>query len=641
MVHKMKTIQLPQQTRFAEFRASSYDEDRRTVTVVASTGSRGPRYNFFEGRYYEELLISEDSVVLDRFNNGAPVLNAHGMEGDGLDQIMGVVERGWVENGQLMAEVRFSEREEVEKYVADIRSGIIRNVSIGYRILEAIEIMEEGVEDRIIRVTKFEPMELSFVQVGFDPKAQTRSSAKLFDCDFQHIERSQPEMEDNKTQEPQVNVDEIKDAARSEAIEQERKRVAGIHNCVRKAGLSMDLASQMIEAGRSIADAHEIVLDELAKRDEQMKTESQTTSVEVGEDLDKANRKAGVVNSLMIKGLGESKTRKMDDNTRRFMGMRLVDVARMCIDSNDFMTPRETFKRALHSTSDFPAILEDTINKSLRQEYAEAPQTFAPITRVVTANDFREISRTQLGDVSSLEEVGEGSEYKYGTVADAAEKYSVTKYGKVLALTYEAMVNDDLDAFTRLPQKLGRRARDLESDKIWAIITGNPAMADGFNLFSADHSNTQSAAAISIDTLAGMRAAMRLQRGLAPKAGEEGSLINLMPSYLIVPAALETAGEKLISTNLLADAQGNINPFAGRLQLIVEPRLDAASQTAHFLAADTAQLDILELARLADEQGPVIETQDGFDVDGMKVKIRHVFGVKAIDYRGLQRNPGA
>jgi hypothetical protein len=36
-----------------------------------------------------------------------------------------------------------------------------------------------------------------------------------------------------------------------------------------------------------------------------------------------------------------------------------------------------------------------------------------------------------------------------------------------------------------------------------------------------------------------------------------------------------------------------------------------------------------------------IETRNGFDVDGVEIKCRLDFGAKAIDWRGLYRNPGA
>jgi hypothetical protein len=128
---------------------------------------------------------------------------------------------------------------------------------------------------------------------------------------------------------------------------------------------------------------------------------------------------------------------------------------------------------------------------------------------------------------------------------------------------------------------------------------------------------------------------MRKQTGLN---GEH--FINVQPRYIVVPAALETVAEQFVSTNLTADASGNINPFAGRLEVVSEPRLDAADAAAWYLWADPAMIDTIEYAYLQGEEGPQIETEEGFDVDGLKVKVRHNFGVKALDWRGLYRNAG-
>ena len=57
--------------------------------------------------------------------------------------------------------------------------------------------------------------------------------------------------------------------------------------------------------------------------------------------------------------------------------------------------------------------------------------------------------------------------------------------------------------------------------------------------------------------------------------------------------------------------------------------------------ADPAVLPVIEWAYLSGYEGVQIETRAGFDVDGVEVKCRLDFGAKAIDWRGLFRNPGA
>ena len=74
---------------------------------------------------------------------------------------------------------------------------------------------------------------------------------------------------------------------------------------------------------------------------------------------------------------------------------------------------------------------------------------------------------------------------------------------------------------------------------------------------------------------------------------------------------------------------------------MVEPILDAASATAWYLAAETGQVDTVEYCYLDGAEGPVIEPEVGFEIDGLAYKCRLDFAAKAIDFRGLYKSPGA
>ena len=71
-------------------------------------------------------------VDLERLNNSAPLLYNH--DRSERDNRIGVVERAWLENGRGYAEVRLSKREEIEGIWQDVKDGILRNVSVSYRI---------------------------------------------------------------------------------------------------------------------------------------------------------------------------------------------------------------------------------------------------------------------------------------------------------------------------------------------------------------------------------------------------------------------------------------------------------------------------------------------------------------------------
>jgi hypothetical protein len=180
--------------------------------------------------------------------------------------------------------------------------------------------------------------------------------------------------------------------------------------------------------------------------------------------------------------------------------------------------------------------------------------------------------------------------------------------------------------------------RQLESDVVWGIITANPAMADGNALFHTTHKN-----------LAGTGTALASTRGRG--AGGDGAADRLRQEDRAERPPRLPDRARLAGTE--GRAAGGAEPRARRqtpsvvpqsirtLSPISEPRLDAASETAWYLAASPNQIDTIEYAYLEGQQGAYIETRNGFDVDGVEIKCRLDFGAKAIDWRGLYKNPGA
>ncbi len=338
---------------------------------------------------------------------------------------------------------------------------------------------------------------------------------------------------------------------------------------------------------------------------------------------------------------------KLDDKSKDFRGMTLVDLARDSVERAGKRTRglsrAEIAVQALQSTSDFPAILEQVITKTLRAGYAGTSRTFVPWTRQATLPDFKEISRVQLSGAPNLKRVLEGAEYEFGVFTDGAEKYRVQKYGRIVAITWETIINDDLNALTSIPMAFGASAGDLESDIVYGVLTANAALSDGVALFHADHANLGTAGAlidsISADPevanpLAEMRKLMLLQKG------KEGRYITVRPKYLLVPPDLEEAALKATNAAIVAARGNDANVIGPSLTPIVEPRLHDSSATAWYGAAEPTTVDTIEYGYLEGHEGVFTETKQGFEVDGVQVKCRHVFGAKAIDHRGLFKNLG-
>lgn len=427
---------------------------------------------------------------------------------------------------------------------------------------------------------------------------------------------------------PAPAADSDLDAIRAEAALAERARVSEINALCQRHGLP-DLAGDLVAGGHGVDAARARIMDKLAERDAGRNPPRVETLVDETE-----TRREAVENAILHRA--NPGRVKLTEAGRQFRGMSLLDIGRELLEkagvSTRGMDKLALAQRAL-SSSDFPYVLANVANKTLRAGYEAAPQTFKPFCKQATAPDFKAIQRTQIGDAPQLKKVNEAGEFTYGSIGEGKETYQLATYGRIIAVTRQTLINDDLAAFADLPAKFGRAAANLESDIVWGIVTANAALNDGVALFHASHGNLGTGA-IAVAGLDAGRAAMRVQKSL------DGQYINVMPAYLIVPAAKETVAQQYTSADFVSAKSSDINPFKSALQVLVEPRLDASSTSVWYLAADPMTIDTIEYCYLDGNEGVYVETRNGFEVDGMEIKARLDFAAKAIDYRGLYKSSG-
>ncbi|WWW37242.1 hypothetical protein V8017_11545 [Stenotrophomonas rhizophila] len=96
----------------------------------------------------------------------------------------------------------------------------------------------------------------------------------------------------------------------------------------------------------------------------------------------------------------------------------------------------------------------------------------------------------------------------------------------------------------------------------------------------------------------------------------------------------------MTNASIIAGKGADLNVTGVTLTPIVEPRLHDGSEIAWYGAAEPGVIDTIEYAYLEGHEGVFTETKNGFEVDGVQVKCRHIFGAKAIDPRGLYKNAG-
>ncbi len=677
------TLDLPLIGREAMVRADTINETERTIDIIWTTGAMVQRVRW-EGwddriEYDEELLVDGNSIRLDRLNDGAPFLDSHQTWG-GVANVLGSVVPGSVrvENGQGTAKIRLTSAEDAAPAIQRILERTINKVSVGYRV-HRYEITKKDGARELWRAVDWEPFEISAVAMPADPGASIRSeqsgrenrnpcviirrdtsAAQAASGKEAVMPKDNPNAAGDETTAVRNDTGQQTRAAQTtqapaapqapvidaEAIRaEERTRSAEIGTLCARHGLDAAFRDQLIRDGVSLDQARSRILDKLVETDPAGRTAEPAPAQARNGERDVQYRDAMAEALMHRHNPGQH---QLTANGREFRGLSLIEMARHALERGGVST-RGMSKMELaglafqarasvgyHSTSDFPAILANVANKTLRAAYDGTPRTFGAWARRATITDFKPVQRTQLGGAPDLEKVLESGEFQYGTIGEAKEVYALATYGRIVSITRQTLINDDLDAFTRVPAAFGASAADLESDIVYAILMQNPAMADGTDLFHADHGNLGTAAVIGEASLS------EAYRKFAQQTGIEGRKISILPQYILVPPGQRSVEARKQVTATTPSNTADVNPYAGRMQVIEEPRLIPASgQDPWFLAADPSRIDTVEYAYLDGQEGVFTETRMGFEVDGMEIKARHDFAAKAIDWRGLFKNAGA
>ena len=595
-------------TRRATLAPATADPDARTVEVVWSTGAPVRRRDM-AGQYIERLSLDPQAVDLSRLE-GASVLDAHRQTA--VRDVLGSVRSAAVDGKRGTAVIQFSARPEVEPVWQDVLAGILRHVSVGYSVEDWAETTENGA--RVLTAVRWTPHEISLVPTPADPGAHIRMETEMTDTTTTPAPPKAPTTE-----------------TRAEAN-------AEIRSIARIAGLDQSWIDGQIDGGADPDTARRAAFEALAQRSAPtIRTEQ--VGVEMGESQDDPALRARQMGEALYARINPR--HELSEPARRYAYSTPVDMAKELLtlrgETTMALSPASLVTRALHTTSDFPIILGDTVGRVLRDAYQAAPSGIRRLGRQTTARDFRAVNKIMLGGAPLLEKLNEHGEIKAGTMAEAREAYKVETWARKIGITRQVLVNDDLGAFADLARRMGQAAAETEARILVTLLeagSGNgPTMSDGKTLFHADHGNKAgTGAAISDATLSAARLALRTQKGI------EDRTIRVTPRNLLVPPALETTAEKWLATIAPATA-ADVNPFSGSLSLVVEPRLSSA--TRWYVTADPGEIDGLEFAYLSGAEGPQVESRSGWDVDGVEIRVILDFGAGFIDHRGWFMNAGA
>ena len=300
---------------------------------------------------------------------------------------------------------------------------------------------------------------------------------------------------------------------------------------------------------------------------------------------------------------------------------------------------------AFHTTGSFQNILFDGLNNTLRAAYEEAPYTWSSWVRQrQSVEDFKDIHATQISEFQNLEVVPEGKEYPEKKLSDRRKTYNIDKFGANFSVTWETIINDNLDALSRIPSMQGVAARRTQEQLVYDTFLSNPMMPDGVVLFSASHASGRNitattAAAPSETTLDEAFELMAKQKGL------NGSVLNLVPSVLLVPQRYASTALRITNSLSFAQTNGNegISSLYGvngvrPLQVVATALLDNNSATNWYLIASNSVVDTAEIVFLQGEESPVLENEWTMLSDKYDFKIRQSMGCAMIDHVGFYSN---
>lgn len=315
------------------------------------------------------------------------------------------------------------------------------------------------------------------------------------------------------------------------------------------------------------------------------------------------------------------------------------------------------------STSDFPLLFGDIIDRSLVNSYQEYPTEILDVAQARRMRDFRTGHRFAVdGAEGQLDKVGQHEEYPERSLTEARDQVSVEKYGARIGFAWEQWVNDDLDAFRDAPQRHGRGARRTEQKLLTQQFVGTSG-PDG-TLYTSGAGNIvvvggTTNPALTTDNLEGALTQ------LASFTDEDDEPIFVGGAYLVVPIALESTARRILDTTefRVTDADGNVRIVSGNavsrnLQLRVAPHVGSIAtsnaDTSWWVFADPNEgRAALEFDRLMGHEQPEIWVRQpdaqrigggtvgpdagSFDTDSIDYRVRHVIGASQLVNTGGQK----
>lgn len=293
------------------------------------------------------------------------------------------------------------------------------------------------------------------------------------------------------------------------------------------------------------------------------------------------------------------------------------------------------------STVDIGGILSNIGNKHLLESFMDIENVWSMITSRKNVSDFKTVTSYRLTGDEEYELVPPGGEIKHGNLGDVSFTNKADTYGKMFDITRTDIINDDLDAISKVPQRLGRGGALKINKLFWTAFMANTTF------FTSARGNLSTGAGSAL-TVAGLTTADRL---FMDQTDPSGNPTSITPTILLVPTNLKVTASILMKSaelrNTTADTEyGVANPHAGAYQVLVSRYLTNSNITgnstkAWYVLGKAAGISVIEMAFLNGVETPIIETADAdFNVLGVSMRGFHDFGVSKQEYRAGVKSDG-
>ena len=301
-----------------------------------------------------------------------------------------------------------------------------------------------------------------------------------------------------------------------------------------------------------------------------------------------------------------------------------------------------TVLEAGFSTESLPGILSNVANKFLLAGFQSVESSWRAIAAIRNVPDFKPVTSYRLTGASQYAKVGPGGEITHGTLGEEKYTNQADTYGRMIGISRQDIINDDLGALSTVPKKLGRGAALCLNEVFWSTFLDNAAFFTAMNGGLVSGTDT----ALTVDGLT------KAEVAFLERTDPEGKPLGIEPKLLLVPNNLSVPASQLMHSLEIRDtgagaAYPTANPHTGKFQIVRSSYLAASSSQANadprawYLLADPQDLAVIEVAFLNGSVEPTIEqAQADFSTLGIQMRGWHDFGVSMQDARAAIKMAG-